>query len=570
MPREASGEIRRTKEGLATRVRVGAKRETFLLSSCRTDEEAKARSLLVSRLAKRFRVAGTPEAEARRALDMVAAASERGLRGVLVVVEELLGGDLEDIPGTDAPPSFKEVAEEWTSGRLHERFPDQVRMKRTADDDVARLAIHILPVIADTRIDRVTLEQCEEVMRRLPSDLASATRRNVARTMGRVFKLAVYPLRVLGRSPLPDGFVPKAKQNRALAYLYPSEDARLLACQAVPLAYRILWGFLVREGMRESEALGLSVRDVDLERGAVRLDRNKTDDPRAWALDPTVTRALRAYVARYRSDAEPTDVLFTDEHERPVSPWGLAERLRSHLETVGLKTERPELFQTTANRLQIRVHDLRGTFVTVSLANGRSESWISDRTGHRSSQMIAKYKRTARTLEELDQGTFAPFDLAVPELSPIPAFQALLAKLSEGAAEGDRMPPDCPGGGSPRSSARSSPPRFPRENRVSAGSLREGRAFLNRRSRVRIAPGAPPEGQTGGKRSDPTERVDAPATTPTDPVEGALADALVRASEAGAWEVVAQLARELEARRKAREAPEVVSLDAERKRRERP
>jgi len=28
--------------------------------------------------------------------------------------------------------------------------------------------------------------------------------------------------------------------------------------------------------------------DLDLERGAVRLDKNKTDDPRAWALAPDV------------------------------------------------------------------------------------------------------------------------------------------------------------------------------------------------------------------------------------------------------------------------------------------
>jgi integrase len=44
--------------------------------------------------------------------------------------------------------------------------------------------------------------------------------------------------------------------------------------------------------MRKEEALALTWSDVDLERGAVRLDENKTDDPRAWALDPSVTKAL--------------------------------------------------------------------------------------------------------------------------------------------------------------------------------------------------------------------------------------------------------------------------------------
>ena len=75
---------------------------------------------------------------------------------------------------------------------------------------------------------------------------------------------------------------------------------------------------------------------------------------------------------------------------------------RQHLETIGLKAERPELFVTTNERHQMRVHDLRGTFVTLSLAAGRSEPWIADRTGHRSSPMINRYKRTARSFAELE------------------------------------------------------------------------------------------------------------------------------------------------------------------------
>lgn len=52
-----------------------------------------------------------------------------------------------------------------------------------------------------------------------------------------------------------------------------------------------------------------------------------------------------------------------------------------------------------------------------------------------------------------------------------------------------------------------------------------------------------------------------------DAIERALADALTRASAAGEWSTVAQLARELEARRVARSAPEVVSIAAARAKR---
>ena len=48
---------------------------------------------------------------------------------------------------------------------------------------------------------------------------------------------------------------------------------------------------------------------------------------------------------------------------------------------------------------------------------GRSEAWITDRTGHRSSQMIYRYKRAARTHAELELGTFEPLYEAIPELA---------------------------------------------------------------------------------------------------------------------------------------------------------
>ncbi len=63
---------------------------------------------------------------------------------------------------------------------------------------------------------------------------------------------------------------------------------------------------------------------------------------------------------------------------------------------------------------------------------------------------------------------------------------------------------------------------------------------------------------TRSKRFDHTEAA-------ADPVEVALGDALTRASLAGQWDVVGQLARELEARRKARW--DVVDLKAARERR---
>ena len=60
----------------------------------------------------------------------------------------------------------------------------------------------------------------------------------------------------------------------------------------------------------------------------------------------------------------------------------LADELREDLKAAGVTRE--ALFERSEVRRPMRVHDLRATFVTVSLANGKTETWVFDRTGHRS------------------------------------------------------------------------------------------------------------------------------------------------------------------------------------------
>lgn len=421
MPKIATGHVRWVNGQAVARIRVtSSSRIDFVLPTCVTHAEALERSRQLAAIARRMRAAQADEPTKRKVLDTIASATPRMLGAAISVAEELAGGKLEPIPAIPPAPTFRQVCEQWTGGELSKRYPDQIRAKRTVDDDISRLTNHVYPIIGDVPINRITLDHCEEVMRRLPPALAVATRRNIGQLITRALRIAVYPLRLISASPLPQGFLPAAPKQKALAYLYPDEDRRLLACRSVPLEYRLLWGFLTREGMREGEALALTWADLDLTRGAVRLDKNKTDEPRAWALAPGSADALRAYRTLGLHEATPVDRVFVAPGGIPIvgsGALGLPARLRAHLRVIGLHRERPELFSTTNERHQIRVHDLRGTFVTVSLANGRNESWISDRTGHRSSQMIARYKRTARTFSELNIGTLLPLDAAIPELS---------------------------------------------------------------------------------------------------------------------------------------------------------
>jgi integrase len=92
----------------------------------------------------------------------------------------------------------------------------------------------------------------------------------------------------------------------------------------------------------------------------------------------------------------------------------LAHLLRTDLRRVGVT--RPQLFERSKTRQPVRAHDLRATFVTIGLATGKTETWISDRTGHQSHEMINAYRRKARTW---NQGDLGPLHELIPELASV-------------------------------------------------------------------------------------------------------------------------------------------------------
>ncbi len=363
----------------------------------------------VQELVNRLREVGQIEF-VEKLVESAAAADAPKMAELARAVDGIVAGKIVKARPAATALTFRTFAERWTDGELHRDYPDHVREKRSGDKDVCRLEKHVYPVIGDDDLANPNaLDRALEVMRKLPEDLSPASRRHVAQLMTRVYSLAVYPCRLLAASPLPRGFLPKLRKKRAKAALYPDEDAKILAARSVPLVNRMLYGFLAREGMRSSEALRMTWSDLDLERGAVKLDKNKTDDPRAWALDAGTAEALRRW--KQIRGASDDELVFGDVENR----GHLADVFRAHLPLADVT--RPELFEDSDVRHPVRLHDLRATFVTVALASGRSESWVTARTGHRSSTQIATYRRTAETFAELGASWFAPMATAIPELS---------------------------------------------------------------------------------------------------------------------------------------------------------
>lgn len=378
-------------------------------------EQAERVCAFLTDIARRLHAAG--HADKAKEILHGAAQSDKDPGEMLAAVEAICSGAVEVSAGGPSG-TFGWLAERWTSGVLAREYPDYVkRIDHKTAKNISRLDTHILPTLRDVPLRLMTKEHARRVMSKIPAERGAATRRHVAQIMHILMRLAADPLDLIETNPLRDIPLPKLGDGKAKGYLYPDEDAKLLACLDVPLEWRLLYGFLHRECCRISEANGLDWPDFDLDRGGVRLDENKTNDPRQWAMVTGTTAAMRIVRVMRAPDKLATRV-FLDEDGLPMEATQkhFAERFRGHLKKA--KIDRAELYERSKARQPIRIHDTRATGITVYLALGKSESWIQDRSGHKSSVMINRYKRAARTMVELDlvMKEFLPLDQAIPEL----------------------------------------------------------------------------------------------------------------------------------------------------------
>jgi integrase len=84
--------------------------------------------------------------------------------------------------------------------------------------------------------------------------------------------------------------------------------------------------------------------------------------------------------------------------DEPARSGAIPTREQEYDRLAHVVHERPSPPPSVGLRKPVRVHDLRATFVTVSLANGKTETWVQDRTGHKSTLMIARCQTGRITL----------------------------------------------------------------------------------------------------------------------------------------------------------------------------
>ena len=444
-PRKASGGAYEKRGKFYARVTVAANDRTPIALPWATNlEAAQARAHVLQGWVSLLRQAGdkTVSEWLEKVLELGAKyETEEEIAALGRQVDLAVEGKIEKVkPRVEGPPlTFRDLADDWTSGELHRRHPDHVPVKRSAADDVS-LMRHIPDEHLDLPLSAWTCDTYEDTMRRLRAGLSSATRRAIAQIMHRLFELAVYPVRAIKVSPIPR--MPKIVQLRLVAVLRPEHPAKVAACKGVDLGYRFLWCFLAETGWRLSQAVGREEpvgpngvdntvpafrwKDVLWKREIAFLSRTKTTAAVEVPLDEPTIAALRAWKT-LSPRTEPEDNVFVTTDGIPLEYNHAPDAFRSHLQLAGFSRETdPDLFpegDELKHRLPLRCHDLRGLFVTASLAQGRSDTWVKERTLHKTTAMLEHYRAKVAHFKKL--GPIVPAMVAIPEIATaVAAFAA--------------------------------------------------------------------------------------------------------------------------------------------------
>ena len=402
------------------RLRFGkGQRKRFVLKCCLTETAANKRAATMVEMAATLTTTGHA-GDALAILSRAAAATDAqtmaDLRGV---VRRLSRGEFEstqeDPSIVGKPRNFREVAEEWMDGDLHRQFPDRVRAIDHTNNRFQAEA-YVFPIIGQVPVTELTRAKCSVVMQKLPVRLSPSSRRHVAQIIARVLHLAELA-GYLERSPLPKLWLPARSKKKAVPVLYPSEDLLLLACDKVPLARRVYYGFLHREGGRRVETADLCWYEFDLVNRTVQSDRNKTGNGRFWKLGEGVAEALAAWF-ELRGKPDLDTLVFCNLDGSPLDIDRMAETIRDDLALAGIK--RQALFRKGENSLRFGTHAFRHSFTTRSLANGKTDDWVRQRTGHKSNELMT-YREAASSLLELELGEVERLVNVIPELARVHA-----------------------------------------------------------------------------------------------------------------------------------------------------
>lgn len=491
-------------------------------------------------------------------LDVPDGMSEAKSREFVAAIQEredkhgaLLAKKRASSPGAPVPSG--ETTDAWCKRYLASKTCGEGHRVKTG----YQLRKWVSPIVGSKPVATLTRDDLEEVRDHLDRAVAAGKVRpktatqvwaHVTSAMGAAANAKDRTLRVHANLPagspgLHAGILPPTRgASRKRPWLYPGEWSALMACEAVPLAWRRLYAVALYTGLRPGELRVLTWGDVDLEACTVTVSKAWDDATRTVKAPKTeagrrtfpIVGPLLPLLDAMRGDPKrPDGELVVPDVARGEER--MAGRFRDHLRAA--KVERARLYADTATEEPVDFRSLRDSFATWCALGGLATSALQRRMGHESPATTDGYVKQA---EDVTAGSIG---------APFPTLDA----LSSGGHWAKHW------------ATKSQNPSFHRGFLVArvgfeSSQVRDTTSLFGTSDSLR-------DGDTSASDAQVREATSLAqcATQPEDAAAGgdaALERALLLAATAGRFDVVAMLAKELEARRLA--GTNVVTLDTKR------
>jgi integrase len=314
--------------------------------------------------------------------------AERELRGILADVER----------GTWQPPKPPPVVEVADDPTFHEFATDWFEASKgewreaTRLDYLWQLEMHLLPFFKDHRLSQITVAEVDRFRgaKVAAGKLGAASINKCITRLGQVLELAV-ERELIARNPAKVGGKRRKLKAPAprRAYLDRAEQIEALLTAAGQLDAgqksngrmhrRAILSTLVFSGLRISELLALTWRDVDLPAGRLRVRESKTD---AGIRYVDLLPVLRDVLVGLKADRDPRP----DALVFPSAAGTRQDRNRVRTRVLGKAIKRADanLAKAELSALPdgLTLHALRRTYASVLVAIGNDTAYVIGQLGH--------------------------------------------------------------------------------------------------------------------------------------------------------------------------------------------
>ena len=255
----------------------------------------------------------------------------------------------------------------------------------------ADVRLHVLPAIGNMRLSAVKTSTIQRLYNEAHRQgLSDKSVRNLHGTLHKAMEKAVRE-RLISKNPCEGIELPRSDA--------PKKEMRPLKDNELPVFLKQIAGNKMEDlfyvavftGMRESELIGLSWDCIDFEHGDIHVYRQLTKGRKkgdSWMFTSLKNRQARTFrpakdvmdvlrsVKRQQAEWrlkcgeswQDTDLVFTNEVGQHLSMCAIYSHFKSVVKAMGIP--------------DVRFHDLRHTFATLSLQNGVDYKTLSVALGH--------------------------------------------------------------------------------------------------------------------------------------------------------------------------------------------